>query len=132
MVICSSERLDSTFSALAHPIRRSILQRLSQGEHTVIELAEPFEVSLPAISRHLKVLEHAGLVKRSISGRNHQLSLGVEAIKSAADWIAYYQTFWTQNLDRLDSYLQQSDQEVDQSDPAPESDRADQACDEKQ
>ncbi len=89
-----SSRLDSTFSALADPTRRAILGRLARGETTVTELAEPFKISLPAISRHLRVLEDAGLLERRKQGRFHRLRLAPAQLEDAAKWLAFYQRFW--------------------------------------
>ncbi|MEQ9366033.1 MAG: metalloregulator ArsR/SmtB family transcription factor [Leptospirales bacterium] len=100
-----SEKLDATFAALSDPTRRSILSRLSQGPATVGELADPFDMSLPAISKHLKVLEGAGLIRREKSGRNFNCSLQTEAMQEAAEWIAGYRDFWDRNLRSLDRYL---------------------------
>ena len=101
----ADDQLSVTFSALADPTRRAILARLADGDATVSELAEPFPVSVQAISKHLKVLERAGLIAR---GRNAQLRpsrLRPDGLKSAADWIAAYGGFWSESLDRLDDHL---------------------------
>ncbi len=100
--------LDSTFHALADPTRRAILARLASGEASVTELAEPFDMSLPAISKHLRVLEKAGLLARRREGRVHRCSMDPEPLKSAADWIAEHQRFWEQSLDRLARYLEET------------------------
>jgi DNA-binding transcriptional ArsR family regulator len=99
------DQLSTTFAALADPTRRAILARLSEGEATVNELAEPFPITLQAVSKHLKVLERAGLIAR---GRNAQLRpsrLQGEALKEAADWLADYRGFWEDRFDRLDEHL---------------------------
>ena len=98
--------LSSTFSALADPTRRAILARLALGETSVTELAEPFDMSLPAISRHLKVLEHAGLIARGREAQWRPCRLEGERLKEAANWLEEYRRFWEQSLDRLDAYLQ--------------------------
>ena len=103
------ENLDTTFSALSDPTRRAILARLAQGTATVSDLARPFEVSLPAISRHLRILEQAGLLKRQKQGRVHHCSLAAEPLKDAADWIAAYRFFWGQRLDGLAEYLKKTE-----------------------
>jgi DNA-binding transcriptional ArsR family regulator len=101
----SEQDLDSTFAALAHPTRRAILARLAEGETSVKELADPFEVSAPAISRHLRVLEDAGLLTRAIDGRIHRIQLEAEPLADALDWIARYGRFWEGQLDSLERFL---------------------------
>ena len=99
-------QLDTTFAALADPTRRAILARLAGGEATVTELAEPFAMSLPAVSKHLKVLEHAGLIARGREAQWRPCRLEVGPLKEAADWIGGYRRFWEESFDRLDEYLQ--------------------------
>ena len=94
MVNYSTSALDGTFAALANPTRRAILERLGQGEATVGSLAEPFSMSLPAISKHLRVLEKAGLLTRRKEGRVHHCSLVAKPMKDAAQWIDHYRHFW--------------------------------------
>jgi DNA-binding transcriptional ArsR family regulator len=101
----SPDRLDHTFAALADPTRRAILARLASGEASVTELAEPFAMSLPAISKHLKVLEHAGLITRSRDAQWRPCKLKAQPLKGAADWLEHYRQFWEQSLDRLEHYL---------------------------
>src|ERR1700679_4398121 len=101
----TENQLDSTFAALADPTRRAILARLALGETSVNELAAPFEMSLPAVSRHLKVLEHAGLIARSRDAQWRPCKLRPEQLKSAADWLGGYRGFWEESFDRLDEYL---------------------------
>jgi DNA-binding transcriptional ArsR family regulator len=98
--------LDATFGALADPTRRAILARLARGEATVTELAAPFDVSLPAVSKHLRVLESAGLLRREIDGRIHRCRLAPEPMKDAAAWIERYRVFWDGQLDALANYLE--------------------------
>lgn len=98
--------LDLVFGALADPTRREILRRLSTGSATVTELAEPHEMSLPAISKHLKVLEHAGLITRTRDGRLHHIGLEPKAMQSAVEWMEYYKQFWDTKLDALKEYLE--------------------------
>jgi len=98
--------LDRTFSALADPTRRAILERLATGESTVTALAEPFDVSLPAISKHLRVLENAGLVTRERDGRVHHIGLSPRRLEDAAEWIARHRHFWEERLGRLAEYLE--------------------------
>jgi DNA-binding transcriptional ArsR family regulator len=99
--------LDQTFSALADPTRRAILARLATGEASVNELAEPFAMSLPAISKHLKVLERAGLISRGRDAQFRPCRLEPRALKQAADWIDQYRVFWEQSFDRLEGYLKE-------------------------
>lgn len=97
--------LDRVFGALADPTRRAILERLSHGESAVTELAAPFPSSLPAISKHLRVLEKAGLIVRKNVGRQRICKISPAAMDSAAEWIDYHRRFWTDQLDGLDAYL---------------------------
>lgn len=101
----STDYLSVTFSALADPTRRAILARLAQGEATVTELAQPFEISLPAISRHLKVLERARLIARDRNAQWRPCRLEAEALREATDWLEHYRQFWENSLDRLEDYL---------------------------
>src|SRR6266404_7292694 len=101
----SPDRLSTTFSALADPTRRAILARLVSGEVSVTELAEPFAMSLPAVSKHLKVLERAGLITRSREAQWRPCRLKAGPLKDAADWLEHYRQFWEQSFDRLDDYL---------------------------
>jgi DNA-binding transcriptional ArsR family regulator len=97
--------LSTTFAALADPTRRAILARLAAGEASVTELAEPFAMSLPAISKHLKVLERAGLIARGREAQRRPCRLEVARLKDVADWVERYRRLWDQSLDRLDAYL---------------------------
>lgn len=101
----SSDRLSEMFGALADPTRRAILARLASGETTVTELAEPFAMSLPAISRHLKVLERAGLISRGREAQWRPCRLEPEALKAVDDWLETYRRFWEASFDRLEGYL---------------------------
>lgn len=103
----ASERLDLTFAALADPTRRAILARLASGEATVTELADPFEISQPAISRHLKVLERAGLVSVDIDAQRRPRKLEPKRLAEAVDWIERYRAIFEQNYQRLDALLEQ-------------------------
>jgi DNA-binding transcriptional ArsR family regulator len=103
----STDHLSVTFSALADPTRRAILARLATGEASVTELAEPFDMSLPAISKHLKVLQHAGLITRGRDAQFRPCRLAARPLKGAADWLEEYRIFWEQSLDRLESYLKE-------------------------
>lgn len=105
MVNNKNNRLDSVFSALADPTRRAILARLALGETTVGELAEPFAMSLPAVSKHLKVLERARLLVRERRGRVHRCQINAAAMREAAAWIEHYRAFWDARLDALARYL---------------------------
>jgi DNA-binding transcriptional ArsR family regulator len=102
-----SAGLDSTFAALADPTRRAILERLASGEMTVSELAAPFAMSGPAISKHLKVLERAGLIARGRDAQWRPCRLKPAPLKDAADWLEHYRRFWEESLDRLDDYLRE-------------------------
>ena len=101
----ASSALDRTFSALSDPTRRAILSRLAGGESSVGELAAPFNMSLPAVSKHLRVLENAGLLRRKKDGRVRRCRLNPEAMKEASDWIAFYRRFWEAQFDSLENYL---------------------------
>ena len=101
----ASDHLSVTFAALADPTRRAILARLTAGEASVTELAEPFEISLPAVSRHLKVLERAGLIARGREAQWRPCRLQAGPLKEADDWIERYRRFWEESFDRLDEYL---------------------------
>src|SRR5215470_13350399 len=100
--------LDLTFAALADPTRRAILLRLAEGERTVNEIATPFRISLPAISRHLKVLERAALITRMRDGRRRLCRLSPSALDHAADWLAFHRRFWNESLERLNTDLRRS------------------------
>ncbi len=101
----SPDRLNKTFAALADPTRRSILARLARGETSVTELAAPFDMSLPAISKHLKVLERSGLISRSRSAQVRPCRLNPAPLKEVADWMEFYRHFFEESFDRLDDYL---------------------------
>jgi DNA-binding transcriptional ArsR family regulator len=103
----SPDQLSRTFSALADPTRRAILAQLASGESSVTELAAPFDMSLPAISKHLKVLEHAGLITRGRDAQWRPCRLHARPLKGAADWLEHYRIFWEQSLDRLEGYLKE-------------------------
>jgi DNA-binding transcriptional ArsR family regulator len=103
----SPDPLSATFAALADPTRRAILTRLSSGEASVTQLAEPFEMSMPAVSKHLKVLERAGLIARGREAQWRPCRLEAAPLKEAADWVEEYRRFWEQSFDRLDDYLQE-------------------------
>jgi DNA-binding transcriptional ArsR family regulator len=101
----TADRLSTTFAALADPTRRAILARLISGEASVSELAEPFQMSLPAVSKHLKVLERAGLITRGRAAQWRPCRLEAAPLKDAADWLEHYRRFWEESFDRLESYL---------------------------
>ena len=105
MVKYNNDTLDATFGALSDPTRRAILARLAKGEAQVTELAAPFGMSLPAVSKHLRVLEKARLVTRHVDGRVHRLSINPKPLKSAQSWIAFYEKFWKEQLSSLEDYL---------------------------
>jgi DNA-binding transcriptional ArsR family regulator len=108
MVKYSSDELDSVFAALSDPTRRAIIQRLSADGATVTELAEPFAMSLPAISKHLRVLQEAGLVSRTKDGRIHRLQLEADALKEALAWLEQYREFWEVKLAALEHFVTKS------------------------
>jgi len=110
MVNSSSAHLDVVFSALSDSTRRAMLRRLADGEMSVMELAEPFSISKPAVTKHLKVLEKAGLLRRQIIGRTHRCRLVPQPLGDAAEWITFYESFWNRKLDALDQYLSDSGQ----------------------
>jgi len=103
----SPDQLDATFSALADPTRRAILGRLAAGEASVLELARPFDMSLPAISKHLKVLERAGLITRGREAQWRPCRLRAQPLKGASEWLEQYRRLWEERFDRLGDYLDQ-------------------------
>jgi DNA-binding transcriptional ArsR family regulator len=103
--VTSSDRLDATFAALADPTRRAILARLASGEASVTELAEPFAMSQPAISKHLKVLERAGLISRGRDAQRRPCRIEVKPLADANLWLEKYRRFWESSFERLDAYL---------------------------
>jgi len=107
MVKYSTRILDRTFGALADPTRRRILEHLAGGDRCVTDLARPYRMSLPAVSKHLRVLESAGLVRRKRDGRVHRLKLEARPMQQAQAWIEEYRKFWETSFDRLDEYLKQ-------------------------
>jgi len=118
------DHLSTTFAALADPTRRAILARLSLGELSVTELAEPFEMSMPAVSKHLKVLERAGLIARSREAQWRRCRLDAAPLREVSDWLEGYRSFWEQSLDRLDAYLTQmqtrTEPQITQMTPEPQ------------
>ncbi len=112
------DRLSATFQALADPTRRAILARLADGEVSVTELAEPFAMSLPAVSKHLKVLERAGLVQRGRHAQWRPCRLRPEPLREASDWVEQYRRLWEERFDRLEDYLNelQQDEQTDRQD----------------
>ncbi|MFY9615249.1 MAG: metalloregulator ArsR/SmtB family transcription factor [Candidatus Dormiibacterota bacterium] len=103
----ATDELSITFSALADPTRRAILERLSQGEATVMELAQPFELSLPGVSKHLKVLQRAGLVTQGRQAQWRPCKLEAERLKAVANWVERYRDQWEERFDRIDEYLRE-------------------------
>jgi DNA-binding transcriptional ArsR family regulator len=101
------DQLSTTFAALADPTRRAILSRLAKGQASVTEIAEPFDMTLPAISKHLKVLEHAGLIARGREAQWRPCRLEAGPLKDVDDWVERYRHFWEQSFDRLETYLQE-------------------------
>jgi DNA-binding transcriptional ArsR family regulator len=110
-----SDSISSTFAALADPTRRAILARLALGETSVTELAEPFAMSMPAVSKHLRVLERAGLIARGREAQWRPCKLKAEPLRQAAGWLDEYRRFWEESFDRLDEYLQQVQAEQKQT-----------------
>ena len=108
----SPDRLSTTYAALADPTRRAILARLASGEASVTELAEPFDMSLPAVSKHLKVLERAGLITRGRRAQWRPCQLDPGPLKDAADWLEHYRCFWEESFARLDEYLGELQTEI--------------------
>ena len=108
--------LDQTMLALADSTRRAIVARLAEGEARVTEIAEPFDMSLNAVSKHVRVLERAGLVRRDVRGREHHISLDGAPLKAAADWIETYRVFWEQRLDALEAFLIEQRKEKEKDD----------------
>ena len=108
MVNNTRGRLDAAFSALAHPIRRGILARLSTGEATISELARPFKVSAPAISKHMRILEEAGLLSRRKEGREHHCRLEERRMRQAQAWLEKHRKLWNARLDALERYLKEN------------------------
>jgi DNA-binding transcriptional ArsR family regulator len=115
----TTDRLSTTFAALSDPTRRAILARLALGETSVSKLAEPFEMSLPAVSKHLKVLERAGLITRGRDAQMRPCKIEVNALKEADDWLEEYRRLWEQRLDRLEDYLHtlQAEEAADKTKP---------------
>ena len=107
MVKCSPRLLNRTFGALSDPTRRRILEELAHGDRCVTDLAKPYAMSLPAVSKHLRVLERAGLVRRERCGRVHRLKLEAKPMKGVQQWIEEYRRFWEESFDRLDEYLKE-------------------------
>lgn len=107
MVKCEAHPLDRTFAALADPTRRRILEQLAGGDRCVTDLARPHRMSLPAVSKHLRVLEGAGLIRRQRNGRVHRLKLEARPMQQAQAWIEEYRKFWEASFDRLEEYLKQ-------------------------
>jgi DNA-binding transcriptional ArsR family regulator len=103
----TADQLSTTFAALADPTRRAVLARLASGEVSVTELAEPFKMSLPAVSKHLKVLERAGLIARGRDAQWRPCRLEAAPLKDVADWVGEYKRFWAESFDRLDDYLRE-------------------------
>ena len=109
MVKYASRTLDRTFAALADPTRRQILAHLARGDRRVTDLARPHDMSLPAVSKHLRVLEDAGLLRRRRYGRVHEMRLDAEPLRKAAQWVEEYRKFWEGSLDRLADYLKKTE-----------------------
>src|SRR5487761_1425808 len=111
----ATDQLSITLTALADPTRRAILARLAQGEATVMELAEPFELSLPGVSKHLKVLQRAGLITQGRNAQWRPCRLEAPRLKEVSDWVGEYKRFWDESFERLDGYLEQLKKEEEKS-----------------
>jgi DNA-binding transcriptional ArsR family regulator len=109
MVVQNSASLDGVFHALADPTRRAMLRSLASGQRTIGELAAPFRMSFAAASKHVRVLERAGLVRRTIAGRSHICRLDPAPLAAAGEWLRFYETFWTDRFDTLDAVLKAED-----------------------
>ena len=105
MVNSEEQKLNLIFSALSDPTRRAMLRRLGDGEMSVAELSEPFDISKPAVTKHVKVLENAGLLRRTVNGRIHHCRIQVSPLKTASEWMRFYENFWNKKFDALDKYL---------------------------
>jgi len=114
-----ADRLSATFAAIADPTRRKILSRLSKGEAAVTELAKPFNMTLPAVSKHLKVLERAGLIERARDAQWRPCRLRARPLKAATNWLDRYRAFWEESFDRLDQYLQDMQADADRPGDSP-------------
>lgn len=101
----SAQRLDTVFKAVSDSTRRAILQRLSSGPSTVLAVAKEFPMSLPSVSKHIRILESAGLIERHVEGRTHHLQLNAHPLQDANEWLQFYHQFWSMNLDSLERYL---------------------------
>jgi DNA-binding transcriptional ArsR family regulator len=112
MVKYPAKTLNRTFAALGDPTRRRILAHLARGDRCVTDLARPYSMSLPAVSKHLRVLEKAGLIRRRRHGRIHQVKLEAEPLKQAAQWVEEYRKFWEGSLDRLAAYLEKTNKQT--------------------
>jgi DNA-binding transcriptional ArsR family regulator len=112
-----TDPLSTTFSALADPTRRAMLARLAKGEATVTELAAPFDLSLPAISKHLKVLQKAGLVEQGRQAQWRPCRLAAAPLRDVADWVGQYKRHWEESFERLDAYLRDVQQDIDRAKP---------------
>jgi DNA-binding transcriptional ArsR family regulator len=115
--LLESPRLDAVFHALGDATRRSMLRELTGGERTVSQLAEPFEMSLAAASKHIKALEGAGLIRREVRGRMHICRLEAGPLASAHDWLGFYERFWTSRLDTIEQLLREADANPPEGDP---------------
>jgi DNA-binding transcriptional ArsR family regulator len=115
MVEFQTHRLDAVFHALSDPTRRAMLRRLTEGEHSVSDLATPFNMSLAGASKHIKVLESAGLVRRHVQGRTHMCQLEAARLAEAQEWLRTYERFWTSRLDDLEEILRDEDRAAAQA-----------------
>lgn len=109
MVNYIEAQLDTVFSALSDPTRREMIARLTRGDMSVADLAEPFKISKPAVTKHLKKLERAGLIRRHIEGRTHRCELVAEPLSEVSHWLQFYERYWNAKFDQLDAYLSSDD-----------------------
>ena len=112
LLVMDQAELDRTFGALADPTRRAMLERLAEGETNIGTLAEPFEISQPAISKHVAVLERAGLIQRTKQGREHRIRVDPRPLEEAQTWIGHYARFWKRQFDAVEAYLQAQKQQT--------------------
>ncbi len=110
-MVATADRLSVTLAAIADPTRRAILARLASGQMSVTQLAKPFDMTLPAVSKHLKVLEHAGLISRGRDAQWRPCRLEADRLREVAKWVEHYRSFWEQRLDRLDEHLREMQRE---------------------
>ncbi len=122
MVEYQANDLDAVFHALSDPTRRAMLQRLTEGENSIGALAEPFEMTLAAASKHIKVLERAGMVRRTVAGRTHLCRLDAQPLHAGVEWLRHYEKFWNDRLDTLEAILRTENEKSKQADSTKQND----------